>query len=187
MASREESARRAEAIHQVDSTFGILLVIATLWANLYFTSLLQVCRECGQTFLGLYSITLLISGLVLTASIVTGLVGMLLQIWRWRFFGWWLCLYYFLQTSFFMLDLVIVAPLSLPIVTERALHSIMLFVELIVPYWIVREVVVVAYTRRVMKVSSLDQLLDREARRWRRAALLFLASAAMIVFLRFFG
>jgi hypothetical protein len=187
MASWEESARRTEAVHQVDSTFGVLLVIATLWANLYFTSLLQICRECGQTFLGLYNITVLISGLVLTVSIITGLVGMLLQNWRWRFFGWWFCLYYFLQTSFFMLDLVIVAPFSLPIVTERALHSVMLFVELIVPYLIVREVVVVAYTRRVMQVSSVDQRLDREARIWRRAMLVFLASAGMAVFLRFFG
>jgi hypothetical protein len=86
-----------------------------------------------------------------------------------------------------MVDLVIVAPLSLPRVTERALHSVMLFVELFIPYLIVKEVVVVAYMRRVMQVSSVDQRLDRETRIWRRAALVFLLVAVMIVLLRFFG
>jgi len=74
----EDSALEREVIHHVDSAYGILLVVVVLLFNIVFSSAV----ESGHAIEG----TILTS--LLAFVIMTGLLGVLRQSWRWKLYSW---------------------------------------------------------------------------------------------------
>lgn len=74
-------AQRADAIHQVDSALGILLVAAVFLANVMINRLGEYPSERGE-------ILIIILSLLMVFSILSGLSGILTGSWRSKLFGW---------------------------------------------------------------------------------------------------
>ena len=138
-AHRDESARRAEAIHSVDSAFGILLIIATLWTTLYVNMLGP--RE-GPVWMGLafasYSL-----------AVGIGLIGILRQSWMGRFMGWFFAVAILLQQACLFVSYAIGDVLP----KLSIMRLIVVFAGFLVSYLFVLLVLVGAYSDRLGSVS----------------------------------
>jgi len=174
-AYHEEAARRAEAIHRVDSAFGILLVIATLWMNLVVVYLAQAEGSMWTA-----------AGVALyTLAVAFGLFGILRQSWDAKYLGWFFTFAFLLTYVFLIFNAAmgnVVPKYGLP-------RLIIAFAELFISLLLVDRIVIKAYLDRIRQVSwtsmhaSEDEDLVRRARVYRRVIPLALIVLAVLFML----
>ena len=145
-----DTALKAEAIHHVDSAFGVLLIVVVFLSNIVIGYV--------QKYLGEESVAVTVSfALLVVISILTGFAGILRQSILWRVIGW---------ISVF--SLLLYCPISLgTVLLWRPANVIAAIWQAILLVWIAGiastaltfYVVIDAYRRRLSSVSCQDDQL----------------------------
>jgi len=136
---REEAARRAEVIHRVDSAFGILLVVATLWMNLVIVYVAQSEGVLWTAF----------GALLYTVAVVSGLFGILSQSWYAKYLGWLFCFASLMTSTFLVFNFAVG-----DIVPKHSLARVIIgFSEIVISFLLVDRIVIKAYLDRIRQVS----------------------------------
>jgi len=161
---QDETARRAQAIHQVDSAFGVLLVISTFTLDIY-SRLVPPTEPAAFAPL---------TGGIYALSVAFFLLGVLRQWWLGRFFGWFFTLVMVTNAMVFSwVPRELLAMLS----PQRVLAGML--TSWVPSYLIVTWIVAEAYIARVRQVSlpedylhsvssfACQEELKREVRSWR--------------------
>jgi len=165
------AAAKAEAIHQVDSVFGILLVVLILWTNI---SISVVQRYAPQNTLG-FSVWM---GLFVTLCILIGLHGILRQSWRSKIYAWWTTLASLLFQITFM-ALLFVAEYAKVQLPHWAIPAALVFACL-VSFPLNNLLVTYAYYTRLEAVSCPDSKLEMTAFLWAQFFLFFIVPTVAV-------
>ena len=170
-ALEEEYARRNEAINQVDSAFGVLLVISVFSWNLYMSSVLRFVAP--QAF----GVTLFFLGteLGMGATILIGLYGILKRDWIGKFLSWWFSFFFVILAAanlFYEGVFEYAYSRGLSILAWHPLTSFVALSAAILPsYFMTSRWVIKAYKERILLVSCQDDQLEVAARTWFRVFL----------------
>jgi len=139
-----ELSEEREAIHHVDSAFGIVLAITVFQSNLLISILGR--PNTLKDVLGIFALAA-----ALIFSVFAGLVGIFRQSWRWKLFAWNVTLFLFLYV--FLMPLFMLLGFAMEIELGSKIHVSFFALLFLCSSLFTRYLVSDAYERRLLKID----------------------------------